>query len=306
MRLGLSAQRFVAGRHMCRTVPPRFFRTTRPLGAAAVDPWLSRPLAARELPNGLKVFIATPAYGGNVTVDYMTAVVNIITQMREVSWQLHLVAGESIITVGRNNAVMEFLASDCTHLLFLDADIAVNVDTIKGLLSLNQHVALVPYPAKNLSEEKMQSVSERCRTPAQLRDGLHYVLHAQTGKVQEALNANSNFVEVDAGPTGCMLISRVVFDVLRKAYPRLHCRIHGSTGGRSYRHAVWWRFFDTMVSEENEFLGEDIAFCKRWRGAGGTIWADLGSTVSHVGRHAFTGSILDGAREPAGDGRRGR
>ncbi|CAE8592294.1 unnamed protein product, partial [Polarella glacialis] len=112
-------------------------------------------------------------------------------------------------------------------------------------------------------------------------------------KVEEATTRGISFVEVDAGPTGCMLIKRKVFDVMREAYPDLQCRICGTHAGRSKRYDVWWRFFDTMVTEDGEFLGEDIAFCRRWRAIGGTIFADLGATLTHVGRHAFTGNMLD-------------
>jgi len=252
----------------------------------------------KQLPDGLKVFIATPAYGGNVTVDYMTSVVHIVTQLKEVAWQLRLTAGESIITVGRNNAVMEFLASGCTHLLFLDADVAVGVETIKNLLAEDVDVALAPYPAKNLNEEKMQEAVLRRGGLPRLRDGLHYVLHAQPKTVGKAFDEGRSFVEVDAGPTGCMLIKRGVFDKLREAYPNMHCRINGTNQGRSMQYDVWWRFFDTMVDEGGEFLGEDIAFCRRWRDIGGTIWADLGATLCHVGRHAYTGSMMDDAPIP--------
>eukprot|EP00411_Alexandrium_monilatum_P111704 CAMPEP_0175700030 /NCGR_PEP_ID=MMETSP0097-20121207/34776_1 /TAXON_ID=311494 /ORGANISM="Alexandrium monilatum, Strain CCMP3105" /LENGTH=427 /DNA_ID=CAMNT_0017007245 /DNA_START=24 /DNA_END=1304 /DNA_ORIENTATION=+ len=272
---------------------------SRPSGTAPVSvyypPDLRGPLAGQQLPDGLKVFIATPAYGGNVTVDYMTSVVNLVTQLKEVAWQLQLTAGESIITVGRNNAVMEFLSTDCTHLLFIDADVAFGVETIKSLLAYDADVALVPYPAKNLNEQRMQEAALRRGGLPRLRDGLHYVLHAHPAKVQEALDQGSRMVEVDAGPTGCMLIRRGVFEVMQEAYPDMHCSISGSHAGRAMHYDVWWRFFDTMVSEDGEFLGEDIAFCRRWRGIGGTIWADLGATMSHVGRHAFTGSMLDGA-----------
>jgi len=252
----------------------------------------------RQLPDGLRVFIATPAYGGNVTVDYMTSVVHLVTQLKEVAWQLRLTAGESIITVGRNNAVMEFLASGCTHLLFLDADVAFGVETIQGLLAEDVDVALAPYPAKNLNEEKMQEAVLRRGGLPKLRDGLHYVLHAQPQTVGEAFDQGRTFVEIDAGPTGCMLIKRSVFDKLREAYPDMHCRINGTNQGRSMQYEVWWRFFDTMVDEDGEFLGEDIAFCRRWRAIGGTIWADLGATLSHVGRHAYTGSMMDNVPIP--------
>ena len=70
------------------------------------------PYTGRELPEGLKVYIATPAYGGQVTVDYMTSVIHMVTQLKEatqfmiavgaqlcqlwgqVAWQLSLVAGQ--------------------------------------------------------------------------------------------------------------------------------------------------------------------------------------------------------------------
>ncbi len=61
-----------------------------------------------------QVYIATPAYGGQVTVDYMTSVIHMVTQLKEatqathgsllwgqlcqlwgqVAWQLSLVAGQ--------------------------------------------------------------------------------------------------------------------------------------------------------------------------------------------------------------------
>ena len=33
-----------------------------------------------------QVYIATPAYGGQVTVDYMTSVIHMVTQLKEVHW----------------------------------------------------------------------------------------------------------------------------------------------------------------------------------------------------------------------------
>eukprot|EP00929_Paragymnodinium_shiwhaense_P013777 TRINITY_DN121629_c0_g1_i1.p1 TRINITY_DN121629_c0_g1~~TRINITY_DN121629_c0_g1_i1.p1 ORF type:complete len:499 (+),score=100.89 TRINITY_DN121629_c0_g1_i1:72-1568(+) len=279
-------------------------RSSAPLRAdVSYPPELRGQRAAGQLaplPDGFKVFIATPAYGGNVTVDYMTSVVNMVTTLKEVAWQLQLTAGESIITVGRNNAVMEFLASDCTHLLFLDADVSFTVDTVHGLLALQQDVVMAPYPAKNINEAKMQEAAARRgdSSAARLRDGLHFVLHAQPQKLQEALDSGSRFVEIDAGPAGCLLIRRGVFDVMQNAYPDLHCRLSGTQAGRARTYDVWWRFFDTMVSEDGEFLGEDIAFCRRWKATGGRIFADFGARMGHVGRHAYVGSMMDGVGDP--------
>lgn len=245
------------------------------------------------LPEGLKVFIATPAYGGMTTVDYTTAVVKMVTQLREVAWNLKLTAGESIVTVGRNNMVMEFLKSDCTHLLFLDADLAFEVETIRSLLALDEDVALVPYPTKQYNEERMQQKAEQGKRPAKLSDGLHFNLHVQPDQMIDALENERRYVEVDAGPTGCMLIKRQVFTKMMRAYPELEGSITGASGGVMYSYTSWWRFFDTMMSETNEFIGEDFAFCKRWRAIGGKIYADMKSTMWHVGRNAFAGSLSE-------------
>mmetsp|Transcript_5081 Transcript_5081/g.9000 ORF Transcript_5081/g.9000 Transcript_5081/m.9000 type:complete len:287 (+) Transcript_5081:93-953(+) len=249
--------------------------------------------SGKSLPDGIKVFIATPAYGGMVAVEYTLAVVKMVSTLSEVSWVLELTGGASIITVGRNNLVMQFLESDCTHLLFLDADLHADVDTIRGLLALDVDVALAPYPIKNFNEQRIQETAARTGNPARLRDGLHYNLHAIPEKFIEAMETGNRYMEVDAGPTGCMLIKRGVFNRMIDAYPNLSAKIHGSKEGRPYHYEKWWRFFDTMVTEEGEFLSEDIAFCKKWRAIGGLIYADMKAVLTHVGPNHFTGSLLD-------------
>ncbi|CAK0884683.1 unnamed protein product [Prorocentrum cordatum] len=88
-------------------------------------------------------------------VEYMASVLGLITQLPQVTWQLHLTAGESILQVGRNNAVMEFLSTDATHLLFLDADVGFEAETVWGLLAEDRDVALAMYPSKSFNERKM-------------------------------------------------------------------------------------------------------------------------------------------------------
>ena len=49
--------------------------------------------------------------------------------------------------------------------------------------------------------------------------------------------------------------------------------------------------FDPMVDEEGTYLSEDFSFCRRWTAIGGEIWADLGSTLDHVGPSVFRGDF---------------
>ena len=54
----------------------------------------------------------------------------------------------SLVTMGRNLCVSEFLQSDHTHLLFIDSDILFNTDLIFKMLEKNQEVLSCPYPMK--------------------------------------------------------------------------------------------------------------------------------------------------------------
>lgn len=246
-----------------------------------------------RLPKGLKVMVATPAYGGMVAVQYALSLVKMLTVLKEVTWDFQLTGGASIVTIGRNNLVMTFLESDCTHMLFLDADMHVEPETLRGLLALDEDVALAPYPTKSFNEARMQKTAARTGNEARLRDGLWFNLHVKSEKFVEAMTNSSQYLEVDAGPTGCMLIKRGVFDKMIDAYPDLHAKLAGTQDGGRMKYDKWWRFFDTMVDEKNNYLGEDIAFCRRWRAIGGKIWADMHAVLTHVGMQAYTGSLAD-------------
>ena len=46
-----------------------------------------------------------------------------------------------------------------------------------------------------------------------------------------------------------------------------------------------------MIADDGTDLSEDFAFCKRWTDMDGEIWADLKSTLCHVGPMTFRGDL---------------
>jgi len=49
------------------------------------------------------------------------------------------------------------------------------------------------------------------------------------------------------------------------------------------------RVFDIERTYSSDSVqGEDIWFCKHWRGMGGNVWADTSIKTTHAGRHAWT------------------
>ena len=63
---------------------------------------------------------------------------------------------------------------------------------------------------------------------------------------------------------------------------------HDALAGSPNRFAL----FECMIDPKNgTYLSEDFAFCKRWTDIGGEIWADLESSLDHVGPSVFHGDV---------------
>ncbi len=71
-----------------------------------------------------KIFLATPMYGGmcmGVFVQSLLDMSNVFSQ-QGIKLSCAFMFNESLITRARNNLVNQFLETDNTHLLFIDAD----------------------------------------------------------------------------------------------------------------------------------------------------------------------------------------
>ena len=42
-----------------------------------------------------------------------------------------------------------------------------------------------------------------------------------------------------------------------------------------------------------QYLGEDFAFCKRWKDLGGKCYALITDRITHVGEHQYRGCFAD-------------
>lgn len=84
------------------------------------------------------------------------------------------------------------------------------------------------------------------------------------------------FAEIEFAGTGFMCIRRNVFETLAEKMPALV----GQNGGETQ-----YRFFDP-----HEFMGEDYAFCARWRNAGGKVFVDTKAPFYASRRKDFHGN----------------
>ena len=249
-----------------------------------------------------KIFVATPMYGGMCTGQYCksSADLAILSSKYGMDVRFFYLYNESLITRARNYLVDEFLRSDCTHLMFIDADIGFDPDDVIALSVIaetgsDKEVVCGPYPKKCISWEKIKKAVDRGfadKDPQQLEKYVgDYVFNPTDGQDSIALNEP---VEVLEGGTGFMIIQRGVFEKYKKAYPHLaykpdHVRTEHFDGSREI-HA----YFDCVIDPKTKrYLSEDYMFCQYSRDAGIKVWLCPWMKLEHQGTYVFGGSLVD-------------
>ena len=201
----------------------------------------------------------------------------------------------SLITQGRNMCVAEFLKKGFTHLLFIDSDIAFNEGAAGRLIEANKDVISIPYPLKDMNWDKGFKMIEEGKIKSAL-DLKNKAFYRYPFKVPdpENIKIQNKVIEVTHSPTGFMMIKREVFEKMIVAYPNLRIDQDQLVNGKIEKLGHMWNFFDTLFDpEKRTYLGEDFAFCKRWRDIGGTCHAWIGDYITHVGEHQYTSRFAD-------------
>ena len=84
--------------------------------------------------------------------------------------------------------------------------------------------------------------------------------------------------------------SRFEIKDLEEKFPELWCKNDHQNRDFDDYHAC----FDCMIDPSNRrYLSEDYAFCRRWQQADGKIYADVNTTLGHVGNLPFGGCMND-------------
>jgi hypothetical protein len=245
---------------------------------------------------GTKIFLATPCYGGLATTPYVRSVLDLQAACieRGISLHVEMTAGDALITRARSVMAARFLASDATHLFFVDADIGFIPEQALRLLQADRDVVGGVYPTKGVDWSKVRAAVEagNADLPA-----------ASVGYVVRFLPSASQVVDLDEAGfgavayvgTGFMMLKREAVQRVADAHPELRARLGDLAGGGAAEAVM---IFESMIEPETgQHLSEDYAFCRRWRDLGGEIFADFHGRLTHVGAAAFTGSLFDAVRK---------
>lgn len=236
------------------------------------------------------VFIATPCYAGNTTAIYTHSLAQLVSSLtyRKIPWETKISAGEAMIQRARNMHVQEFLNTDFTHMMFIDADQGWEVENFNRLLKASDDYDVVGglYPIKAYNWKGV------------VETGSLWSLIQRTWKPLEGSTvASSGFQRATAIPTGFMMINRHVFENLMEALPdQFYYDNAPDRPALEPEIRKTWNFFEPAVSIDRSgktsnpiSYGEDYSFCHRVVDAGMTIAADFtgSDTITHQGVNIF-------------------
>ena len=210
-----------------------------------------------------KIFLATPMYGGNATGIFSRSVADLASVCTHygIGLQLYFLFNESLITRARNYCCDEFMRSESTHLMFIDADIGFNPNDVIALLALASDdspydVIAGPYPKKSISWEKIKVAVDKGfaeEDPNNLEKYVgDYVFNPKAGVQNIQINET---VEVLEAGTGFMMIRKATMAKFRDAFPEYqfkpdHVRTEAFDGSRKIT-----MFFQAEIDRTN---GEKI------------------------------------------------
>ncbi len=265
-----------------------------------------RPALDFDRIRGRRLFVATPLYGNMLHVGYHTSICQLLKlcSMQQVKLGIKHVGCDSLVPRARNTLAAYFLESDCSDLLFVDADISFSPDDALSLLALEEPIVGGVYPRKQLDWVRISRAAKSGVSPDQL---LYYGYIPIMNWKQAGDYSLDHLMEVKHLGTGFLRIRREVFeamitklgDSLTFDYSTDEIRFRGKTG---------YDFFPTgpdirypLGSGARQYHSEDWGFCELARVAGFSLYAAPWIRLIHSGTMDYAGSleVMDFATEEA-------
>ena len=235
------------------------------------------------------LFLSTPCYGGVCLQAYAESVLKLqrMCAQRGVHLMLDTTENESLVHRARNISVARYMIrTQADYFMFIDADIRFDAESVMRLIESGHDVSCAVYPKKVVMWDQAEQavLANDTRDLNKLAAALVMNFKSSNTPVKDG------FAEVLDGPTGFLMIKRDVFTRMFERYPELNCKNdHQNRDFEDY-----CAVFDCMIDPENRrYLSEDYAFCRRWQQMGGQIFADVTTTLGHVGNIRFMGKLED-------------
>lgn len=208
----------------------------------------------------MKLFLALPVYGG-YHPHFVHSLLQLVTNP-PCALSVHPQVGDSLVSRARNRLAAQFLASDCTQLLFLDTDLVFSPDHIARLISHDAPIVAGLYPKKQPVLEWVLNTLPA--NPPPREDGLQPVKYVGTG---------------------CLLIARAVLEKMRH-HPA--CKSYTPDGSATEPSRLEHDFFPVGVRSDpltgvQRYHSEDWYFCANAHDMKIPVYVDTHVALKHCG-----------------------
>jgi len=218
------------------------------------------------------IFIAMPCYD-SVKINTMLSVIKLVQQLGKSGIEVGIHTMKSpLIHQARNYLTSVFLTTEYQYLLFIDSDVEFDPESVLKMLIAKKNIVCTPYRVKSADLTK-------------------HIYTVEFKDPKNILILAGGLVEIEAGPTGLMLIDRKVFEKIIKNHHDLKIT-NKATPHAEKSHEFYYNFFDFSFND-GYAMGEDVSFCRLARGNGFKIYANIESSTTHHGSFAWKGRFGD-------------
>lgn len=233
-------------------------------------------------------------YGGMCTGAYTQSLLNLpsIMAKEDIEVLMSFMFNESLIQRARNALATAFMKSDCTHMMFIDADIRFNPHDILTMLKADKEIICGIYPKKEINWNTVKQAMDNGVDNADLKQYTGSFVVNLVGYQESVTVPVDQPVEIQNGGTGFMLIKREVFEALKQHVP-YYMNDVADLGNTMQAREQIYEYFATSIEEETErLLSEDYHFCAIYRKIGGRIYAAPWAQLAHIGTYMFEGRLI--------------
>jgi hypothetical protein len=220
------------------------------------------------------IVIGVPAYTGTMHLGTVRSLFRDMTSLMQRGDKVSILdeCDSCYLDDTRAALVAKFLDGDGDVLISIDHDVTWQADALLRLIDHPVDFCAGVYPYRKLPIEY----------PVRWLPEKELWADPETG-----------LLEVEGAPGGFVKYSRSMLQRMVEAYSDLEFLCGRSPTGKAVG------LFESYRIGDGHKLGDDYAFCRRWRDLGGKVWIDPEIKMAHVGNHAFIGHLGDWLRNGA-------
>ena len=218
-----------------------------------------------------RVMIGMPIGSGSIPWPTAVSLISTIRVLdREgIGFKLESLVGSSIVQWARSAIAGRFLASDCTHLFWIDADLMWTPNDFIRILGFGAHLDVVgaTYPFKS--------------------DKNQFLVNPLDASGEMEVNG-FGCLRIKSMAMGYTLCKRAVIEKVAASKPIVHDDHNGAAYPDLFR-------VDRVVDANGRATprGEDIAFFDDVRAAGFDVWLDPSIKLGHIGPKVYSADPID-------------